>query len=142
MTSMATPTFWLLKTEPETYCFEQLLKDKKTNWNDVRNFQARNYLRQMAVGDIALIYHSGDDKSVVGVASVTQGAYPDIDPEGGDWSQVDIKPLEAFKTPVSLKQIKATPALGDMPLIRHTRLSVMPITEAHYKTLRQLGGLA
>lgn len=131
---------WLLKTEPETYSFAQLLKDKKTNWNDVRNFQARNYLRQIKKGDLALIYHSGDDKAVVGVAEIVKEAYPDIDPEGGDWVQVDLKPVEALKTPVKLSQIKATKTLQEMPLIRQSRLSVMPITEAHYKTILKLGG--
>jgi predicted RNA-binding protein with PUA-like domain len=135
-------SFWLLKTEPETYSFAQLIKDKKTNWNGVRNFQARNFLRAIATGDRALIYHSGDDKAVVGIAEVVRAAYKDPDPEGGDWVQVDLKPLQAFKTPVPLAQIKSTSALADMPLIRQSRLSVMPITAAHYKTLTKLGGAA
>jgi len=134
------PTYWLLKTEPNTYSFATLLKEKRTNWNDVRNYQARNYLKKMVKGDIALIYHSGDVKAVVGVSEIVKEAYPDVDEDGGDWVQVDLKVLEALKQPVPLTQIKSTETLKDMPLIRHTRLSVMPISEAHYKTLKKLGG--
>lgn len=139
---MANPSYWLLKTEPGTYSYAQLLKDRRTNWNDVRNFQARNYLRQIARGDLALIYHSGDDKAVVGVSRIVKEAYPDIDPEGGDWVQVDLEPTEAFVTPVPLKTIKAEKSLADLPLIKQSRLSVMPISAAHYQKLRKLGGLS
>ncbi len=131
--------YWLLKTEPETYNIDRLLKDKHTNWDHVRNYQARNYLRKMAKGDIALIYHSGDDKAVVGVAKVVRIAYADLDPEGGDWSQVDVEYVAKFARAVSLAQIKATKMLGDLPLIKQSRLSVMPITEAHYQTILKLG---
>ena len=134
------PNYWLLKTEPGTYSFENLLKDKKTNWNGVRNFQARNYLRTMATGDLALIYHSGDERAVVGVAKVVKAAYTDPDPDGGDWVQVDLQPVQPMKTRIPLSQIKSTPTLKEMPLIRHTRLSCMPITSAHYETLLKLGG--
>lgn len=137
------PGYWLLKTEPETFSFDQLLKLKKTNWNDVRNFQARNYLKQMAVGDLALIYHSGDSKAVVGVAEVVRTAYKDPDPEDtkNEWVQVDVAAVEALNQPVTLATIKATVSLKDVPLIRQSRLSCMPITAAHFKTLRKLGGL-
>lgn len=131
-------TFWLLKTEPETYSFEQLIKDKKTNWDQVRNYQARNNIRKMAKGDIALIYHSGDVKAVVGVAKVVKEAYADVDPEGGDWSQVDVECVKALKRNVTLAQIKATKDLADLPLIKQSRLSVMPITEKHFETLLAL----
>jgi predicted RNA-binding protein with PUA-like domain len=132
--------YWLLKTEPETYSFAQLLKDKKTNWDHVRNFQARNFLRQVAKGDLALIYHSGDEKAVIGVAEVVREAYPDPDPETpGDWVQIDLKPVEPLAAPVSLKEIKSTASLSGMPLIKQSRLSCMPITHAHYETLLKLG---
>jgi len=131
---------WLLKTEPSTYSFAQLLKDGMTNWNGVRNFQARNNLRQFAVGDICLIYHSGDDKAVVGIAKVSKAGYPDPDPKKkGDWVQVDLKPVQAL-SPVALTTLKSTPALKELPLIRHTRLSVMPVTEDHYETILKIGG--
>lgn len=130
--------YWLFKTEPETYSFEQLLRDKKTNWDHVRNYQARNFLRQVARGDRAMIYHSGDVKAVVGVAECVREAYPDVDPDGGDWVQIDLKPVKAASKPVTLAQIKASAALKDIPLIRQSRLSCMPITADHFQTLLKL----
>ena len=134
--------YWLLKTEPEVYSFEQLLKQKKTNWDHVRNYQARNYLRQIKKGDLAIIYHSGGVKAAVGVAKIVKEAYPDIDPAGGDWVQVDLAPVEALENPVELKVIKMTKELLAMPLIKQSRLSVMPITEGHYKKIMKLGATA
>lgn len=135
------PSFWLMKTEPGTYSFSQLLKDGKTNWSGVRNFQARNNLNAIKKGDIVLIYHSGDDKSVVGVAKVVREAYPDPDPKKkGDWVQVDLEPVEKLGNPVPLGEIKGTRELKDMMLVRHSRLSVMPITGDHYKRILKLGG--
>ena len=113
--------YWLLKKEPQTYSFSQLLKDKKTNWDHIRNYQARNFLRQIKKGDIALIYHSGDDKAVVGISKVIKEAYPDIDPEGGDWVQIDVAAERALVSPVPLKTIKATKALATLPLIKQSR---------------------
>lgn len=130
--------YWLLKSEPETYSISMLAKDKKTNWNGVRNFQARNYIKTMSRGDIALIYHSGDDKAVVGIAKVVKEAYLDSDPDGGEWAQVDIAFVEKLKAPVPLSTIKTSKPLADMPLIRQSRLSVMPITELHYNTVLAL----
>lgn len=132
---------WLFKSEPETYSFDQLIKDKSTNWNNVRNYQARNFLRECKKGDIALIYHSGDDKAVVGVAKVVKEAYPDIDPEGGDWVQIDIAPVKAFKTPVTLAAIKAEKSLDGILLVKQSRLSCMPITDKHFKILLKMGGV-
>lgn len=136
---MENTSYWLMKTEPSTYSFEQLLKDQKTNWNGVRNFQARNNLKAMAKGDMALIYHSGDDKAVVGIAQIACPAYSDPVPGEEGWVQVDIKPIQAFKKPISLKEIKATQSLSTLPLIKQSRLSVMPITREHYETLVKLG---
>lgn len=133
--------YWLLKTEPETFSFEQLLKDQKTNWNGVRNYQARNFIKEMKVGDTALIYHSGKVKAVVGTAKVVKGPYPDFEGKGKEaveWVQVDIAPIEAAATPVTLKTIKATKELGTMLLIRHTRLSVMPVNANQFKKIIQL----
>lgn len=131
--------YWLLKSEPNTYSFAQLKKQKKTNWDLVRNYQARNFLRQIKMGDLALIYHSGDEKAVVGVAKVIREAYPDIDPEGGDWAQVDVAFHEDIKNPVTLKTLKACEDLKDLLLIKQSRLSVMPITAAHFKKILSLG---
>ncbi len=134
------PSYWLLKSEPETYSFQQLQKDKKTNWNGVRNFQARNFLRTIKQGDLTLIYHSGDEKAVVGIAKVVKEAYPDLDPKKpGDWVQVDLEPMKIFKRPVSLKEIKSEPALKDLLLIKQSRLSVMPVQPHHYKKIVELG---
>lgn len=131
--------YWLLKTEPETYSFDRLLKDRKTNWNDVRNFQARNFLRQVKKGDTTLIYHSGDDKAVVGIAECVREGYADIEEEDGkEWVQIDIAPVAPLKNRVPLSVIKSTAALKDIPLIRQSRLSVMPITKAHFQTILKL----
>jgi predicted RNA-binding protein with PUA-like domain len=127
--------YWLLKTEPETYSFERLLQERVTNWNGVRNYQARNNLRKIAKGDVALIYHSGGDKAVVGIARVTREAYPDPDKDGIDWVQVDVEPVEALGRAVTLAAIKATPALRELPLIKQSRLSVMPISKSDYEKI-------
>ena len=135
-------SYWLLKTEPETYHFSQLIEDGKTNWNGVRNFQARNFLRQAQVGDRALIYHSGKDKAVIGVAEVARAAYPDVDPKKpGDWVQIDLVPLQAFERAIPLSELKANPKLKDLILIKQSRLSVMPVLAADYQLLCKLGGI-
>lgn len=133
------PAYWLLKTEPETYSFSELLRDKRTNWNDVRNFQARNFLKVIKKGDTAVIYHSGGDKAAVGVAECVKEGYPDIEKEDGkEWVQIDIKPVRAFKNPVTLSAIKSTPALKELPMLRQSQLSVMPITKAQFETIAKL----
>lgn len=133
---------WLLKTEPHTYGFDRLLKEGKTNWDGVRNFQARNYLRQVSRGDLVIIYHSGDEKSAVGVAQVIREAYPDPDPEkAGDWVQIDLKPVEKFVRAVTLQEIKRTPALSGLPLIRQSQLSCMPVSVEAFEILARMGGI-
>lgn len=133
---------WLLKTEPSTYSFEQLKKDKKTNWNGVRNFRARKNLLAMKKGDLALIYHSNEGKSVVGIAEIASLPYPDPDPKRkGDWVQVDVKYQKPLKTPVTLKEIKARKSFEDFLLVRVSRLSVMPVSLAHFKAILKMGGL-
>ena len=132
--------YWLFKTEPSTYSLEQLKSEGSTHWNGVRNYQARNFLREVGRGDLALIYHSGDEKAVVGVARVTRTAYPDPDPKKpGDWVQIDLKFESKLASPVPLKTLKATAALKTLPLITQSRLSCMPITESHFKTIQKLG---
>lgn len=133
------PSYWLLKTEPETYSFDELKRDKRTNWNEVRNFQARNFLRVIKKGDSAVIYHSGGDKAAVGVAECVKEGYPDIAKEDGkEWVQIDIKPVREFANPVTLAAIKATPALKELPMLRQSQLSVMPITKDQFETLVKL----
>ena len=131
-------TFWLAKSEPEAYAWSQLVKDGKTAWTGVRNFQARNNLRAMKKGDIVFFYHSITDKQVVGVATVVKEAYPDATAEEGDWSCVDIAPKTALVKPVSLETIKADKLLGNMPLVKQSRLSVTPLTTAQARRLLAL----
>lgn len=133
---------WLVKQEPDSYPWEQFVRDKGTAWTGVRNFQARNNLRAMKKGDEVFYYHSVTGKSVVGAARVAREAYPDATAKEGDWSCVDLVPVKEFRTPVTLEQIKNTPALRDIALLRQSRLSVMPVTAAEAKVLRKLGGLS
>ena len=132
---------WMVKQEPDSYPWEQFVRDKKTAWTGVRNFQARNNLRGMKKGDRVFYYHSVTGKAVVGMAEVAREAYADPTAKEGDWSCVDLVPRQACKTPVDLETIKAEKALKDIPLLRQSRLSVMPVSDAEAKILRRLGGL-
>ena len=131
--------YWLVKQEPEKYPWAQFVEDKGTYWDGVRNYQARNNLRAMSKGDMVLYYHSVSEKAVVGVAKVTREAYPDPTAKEGDWSVVDLKPVKALKVPVTLDAIKTDKALEDMPLIRQSRLSVMPLLVAQFRRVLKLG---
>jgi len=131
--------FWLVKQEPESYSWDTFVKESRAAWTGVRNFQARNNLRAMSKGDPVLFYHSGESKEVVGIARVAKEAYPDPTAAEGDWSGVDLVPVKALKRPVTLGVIKADGALVEMPLIRNSRLSVMPLTEAQFKRVLELG---
>ncbi len=133
--------YWLVKQEPDSYPWEQFVRDGRTAWTGVRNFQARNNLRAMQKGDEVFYYHSVKGKSVVGLAKVAREAYADPTAKEGDWSCVDLVPVAACRTPVELEQIKAEPALRDVALLRQSRLSVMPVTAAEAKVLKRLGGL-
>ena len=133
--------YWMVKQEPDSYPWEQFVRDKKTAWTGVRNFQARNNLRAMKKGDRVFYYHSVTGKSVVGMAEVAREAYADPTAKEGDWSCVDLVPRQACKTPVDLETIKGEKALKDIPLLRQSRLSVMPVSDAEAKILRLLGGL-
>jgi predicted RNA-binding protein with PUA-like domain len=121
---------WLVKQEPEAYPWSQLVADGKTAWTGVRNFQARLSLRAMKKGDPVLYYHSVTDKQVVGIAEVVAEAYPDPTATEGDWSAVDIAPKKPLARPVELATLKADPITAEMPLIRQSRLSVMPLEKA------------
>jgi predicted RNA-binding protein with PUA-like domain len=133
---------WLIKSEPDVYPFSQLQKDKRTRWEGVRNFEARNNLRAMQVGDLCLFYHSNIGKEIVGIAKVVKTAYPDPTAPGEDWSVVDVAPERALATPVPLSLIKSDARLKDLLLIKRSRLSVVPVTAAHFALLKKLGGLA
>jgi predicted RNA-binding protein with PUA-like domain len=132
---------WLVKQEPDAYAWEQFVRDGRTAWTGVRNFQARNNLRAMKEGDEVFYYHSVTGKSVVGLARVSKEAYPDPSAKEGDWSCVDLVPVRACRTPVALDAIKKEPALDAIALLRQSRLSVMPVTVTEAKILRRLGGL-
>jgi predicted RNA-binding protein with PUA-like domain len=122
----------MVKQEPEAYSFDDLVKDKKTDWTGVRNFQARNNLKAMKKGDQVLFYHSVSEKAVVGLTEVSKEFYPDPTDDEGKWICVEIKAVEKFKNPVSLEKIKAEPKLQDIYLVRQARLSVMPLKKAEF----------
>lgn len=131
--------YWLVKSEPSTYSFQDLLKDKKTCWDGVRNYAARIHLRAMQKGDLVMFYHSNEDMAVIGIAKVSKTAYPDPTAKEGDWSAVDLVPHKALKTPVTLAQIKAEKKLQNTGLVRIGRLSVMPLTEAEFNLINKMG---
>jgi predicted RNA-binding protein with PUA-like domain len=130
---------WLVKQEPETYSWDDFVREGGTAWTGVRNFQARINLRAMAKGDEVLFYHSGGEKAVVGLAKVARAAYPDPTAEEGEWVCVDLEPVRAFKKRVSLAEVKARPSLKDVALVRQSRLSVMPLKEAEFRELVEMG---
>ena len=130
---------WMVKQEPTAYSWEQFVKDGRTAWTGVRNFQARINLRAMRVDDAVLFYHSVVGKEVVGLAKVVRAAYPDPTATEGDWSCVDLAPVRALAAPVTLEQIKAIPALKDLALLRQSRLSVMPLKAVEFREILRLG---
>jgi len=131
--------YWLVKSEPEVYSFENLVKDKQPHWDGVCCFQASNNLRAMKVGDPVLVYHSQTDKAVVGIAEVVREHYPDPKDETGNFSVVELAAKKALKTPVTLATIKSTPELATIALIRQSRLSVMGVTKSEYDAILKLG---
>ncbi len=133
-------SYWLAKSDPDTYGWTDLLRDRKTSWDGVRNFKARNYLRAMKPGDLVLFYHSGEEKSVVGAMKVLSEAYRDKTAEEDTWSAVDVAPAWVLKNPVSLSTIKAEPSLKNILLVRVARLSVMPLEEKEFQTIVSMGG--
>src|SRR5712692_2984479 len=127
--SKETSGYWLVKQEPEAYSWDDLVRDRGTEWTGVRNFQARNNLRQMKAGDRVLFYHSGEQKCVVGIAEVAKVAYPDPSADDPQWVAVDIKPVKPLKETVPLASIRYNPKLSNLPLIRQSQLSVMSLTK-------------
>ena len=132
----------MVKSEPAAYAWEAFVKDGRAAWTGVRNFQARNNLRAMRKGDLVLYYHSVTGKEVVGIAKVAQEAYRDPTATEGDWDCVDLVPVKALKHPVPLEAIKASQPLRDLALLRQSRLSVLPLTDAEYGEVVRLGSLA
>ena len=132
-------SFWIIKQEPSQYNWKQFEKDRETYWDGVRNYQARNNLKNMKKGDNLLFYHSVVGKEIVWIAEVTREAYPDPTTDDERWVVVDLKPIKPFKVPVTLEQIKAHKELSEIALIKQARLSVMPITKKEFQILLKLG---
>ena len=131
--------YWLVKSEPAKYAWDELVADRITYWDGVRNHQARNHLEQMRVGDLAFFYHSNEGKEIVGVARVAKSAYPDPTSDDERWIVVDVRPVAPLARPVSLAEIRADPNLEGIALVRQSRLSVMPIAAAHFRRILKLG---
>jgi predicted RNA-binding protein with PUA-like domain len=132
--------YWLVKSEPGSYSWDAFVKDKRTAWTGVRNFQARNNLRAMQRGDLVFFYHSGEGKDIVGLARVDKEAYPDPTATEGDWSCVDLVPVKALVKPVTLGQIKSNKTFADMQLVKLSRISVTAVGEAHFQRVLALAG--
>ncbi|WP_295772913.1 EVE domain-containing protein [uncultured Mucilaginibacter sp.] len=131
--------YWLVKSEPFKYSWQKFNEDKRTFWDGVRNYQARNNLREMKEGDLVLFYHSNEGKEVVGIAKVMKEAYQDPTTDDKNWVVVDLSPVEALKTPVTLEQIKGDERLKDISLVRQGRLSVMPLKVEEFDRIVELG---
>ncbi len=134
-----TPKHWLVKTEPEAYSWDDFKRDRRTTWDGVRNFQARNFLRAMKTGDRVLFYASVTTKAVLGTATVTKEFFPDASAEDGDWSAVELEIADTLPHPVELAAIKAEPRLADLPLLKQSRLSVMPLNKTDFDLIVKLG---
>lgn len=132
--------YWLVKSEPSTYGWDQFVKDKKTFWSGVRNYAARLHLKAMKKDDEVLFYHSNEGMEIVGIAKVIKEFYQDPTTEDTNWVAVDLKPFKKLKQPVSLTQIKADKRLSDMALVRLGRLSVQPVTEDEWKIVMEMAG--
>jgi predicted RNA-binding protein with PUA-like domain len=135
-----TTQYWLVKSEPEAYAWSQFVKDKRTAWTGVRNYQARLHLKAMRKGDLVLFYESVTTKAVVGRATVSNTAFPDTTADEDGWVAVELKADRALPQPVTLAAIKAEPSLKDIGLLRQSRLSVVPLSAADYAKIVALGG--
>jgi predicted RNA-binding protein with PUA-like domain len=130
---------FLVKTEPSVYSFQQLIKDGTTTWDGIRNYAARLHLNAMKKGDKVLVYHTGDEKQIVGIAQVTKPAFADPTDKTGEWVAVGLAPVTSFKKPVTLASVKADSRLKSMALVRVGRLSVMPVTKEEFEIIVKLG---
>ncbi len=131
---------WLIKSEPQVYAWTTLVHERRTVWDGVRNYEARNFLRAMLKGDLLLFYHSGDQKSVVGVARVTKAHFADPSANGEDWSAIEVAPVVGLARPVALSAMRDDAALVAFALLRKSRLSVVPATPAEFARVLALGG--
>lgn len=134
--------YWLVKTEKETYSFQRLMKERESLWDGVRNYQARNNLKLMSVGDPVLIYHSVSDREIVGVGVVSKEALPEPGDETGRWFAPVIAAVKELNRPVTLAEVKMNDNLQDLPLVKHSRLSVMPVSEMEYQEIIRLSELS
>ncbi|HUR11355.1 MAG TPA: EVE domain-containing protein [Flavitalea sp.] len=132
--------YWLVKSEPSAYSYEQLEKDKKTGWEGVRNYAARNHLKSMKKGDEVFYYHSNEGLAIVGIAKISREAYQDPTIDDDRWVAVELKPHKKLKNPVTLELIKKEKTLQNMALVRIGRLSVQPVTEEEWQTVMKLAG--
>ncbi|HXP34064.1 MAG TPA: EVE domain-containing protein [Chthoniobacterales bacterium] len=132
--------FWLVKQEPSDYSWSDFVADGGTSWTGVRNYAARNNLRRMSKSDEVLFYHSGEEKAVVGIAKVARTAYRDTTAKEEDWNAVDLVPIKELPKPVTLREIKAKPALKNIALVRQSRLSVMPLRGKDFTTIVKMAG--
>ena len=135
------PGCWLLKTDPDTYKFEDLEREKKTVWDGVTNALALKHLRSVKKGDTLLIYHTGDEKAIVGVAEAASDPYPDPKKNDPKLTVIDVKPVKRVKQHATLAEIKQITELASFPLVRMPRLSVMPVNEKEFKRLAKLAGI-
>ena len=133
--------YWLMKSEPGTWSWDDQVKEGPAEWDGVRNHQASNNMKAMKLGDKAFFYHSVKDREIVGVVRVVREYYPDHTDPTGRFGMVDVEAIEPLKTPVSLADIKARPELGELPLVRQSRLSVMPVEPDHWKRICEMGGI-
>ncbi len=134
--------YWLVKSEPFKYSWDQMVADGRTHWDGVRNYQAANNLKAMQLGDRAFFYHSNEGKEIVGVVEIARTAYPDPSDESGRFVMVDVKPLMAVPKPVTLAEIKADPRLAEFALVRQSRLSVVPVRDAEWAMLCAMAGMS
>jgi predicted RNA-binding protein with PUA-like domain len=132
--------YWLLKTEPDTFSWDNLLKDGCSMWDGVRNYQARNNLRKMKKGELFFFYHSGKNPGIVSIAEIVKEYYPDPTSTEGDWSVVDVKPVRKLNRFIALQEIKKVPELHNMVLLKNSRLSVQPVTPEEYNIIIALEG--
>jgi predicted RNA-binding protein with PUA-like domain len=133
---------WLIKSEPSVYSWDQFVKEKRTSWTGVRNAQAAINLRAMKAGDLCFFYHSNDGKEIVGIAKVAKTAYPDPTDKAGKAVAVDVAPVEPMKQPVTLAALKADPRFKEFGLVRQSRLSVVPVSDEHWKLILKMAGAA
>ena len=132
--------YWLIKSEPFKYSFDQFMVDKKTFWDGVRNYQARNNLREMKKGDLLLFYHSNEGKEVVGIAKILKEAYQDPTTDDANWVVVDVAPVKKLKNPVTLEMVKKDKRLENMALVKLMRLSVQPVKKEEFDIILELAG--